>query len=359
MKEPISASGKGMLVARTLAGSWRRAGRDSFQLSQAELDEVTPLLYGSGGAALGWWRVRETELRSSPSAEVLHQAYQLQVLQSGIHEQKIQKVFRLLRAESIEPILVKGWSAARFYPDQALRPYGDIDICVQPNDFRAAEIVLARPEANDCWVDLHKRFEEIGERSVEELLARSRLVDLNDEKIRILSPEDHLALLAIHLLKHGAWRPLWLCDIGAAVESVSSDFDWSLCLGRNKKKASWIICVIGLANLLLDAEIDHLTFAKEARELPGWLVATVLKQWNAPFSLNQPPMSHPEPMANYLFQPRGLLRALRKRWPDPIMATVSVNGRFTKFPRWPYQLGNWGSRIGLFLLRLPRLSRAK
>jgi hypothetical protein len=355
----MSASGKGGLVARTLAGSWRRAGGVSLQLSQAELDEVTPLLYGSGGAALGWWRVRETELRSSPSAEVLHQAYQLQVLQSGIHEQKIQKVFRLLRAESIEPILVKGWSAARFYPDQALRPYGDIDICVQPNDFRAAEIVLARPEANDCWVDLHKRFEEIGERSVEELLARSRLVDLNDEKIRILSPEDHLALLAIHLLKHGAWRPLWLCDIGAAVESVSSDFDWSLCLGRNKKKASWIICVIGLANLLLDAEIDHLTFAKEARELPGWLVATVLKQWNAPFSLNQPPMSHPEPMANYLFQPRGLLRALRKRWPDPIMATVSVNGRFTKFPRWPYQLGNWGSRIGLFLLRLPRLSRAK
>ena len=101
MKERMLASGKGSLVARTLAGSWRVAGRPSLQLSQAELDEVTPLLYGSGGAALGWWRVREMELHSSPSAEVLHQAYQLQVLQSGIHEQKIQKVFRLLRAESI------------------------------------------------------------------------------------------------------------------------------------------------------------------------------------------------------------------------------------------------------------------
>ena len=359
MKERMLASGKGSLVARTLAGSWRIAGRVSLQLSQAELDEVTPLLYGSGGAALGWWRVREMELHSSPSAEVLHQAYQLQVLQSGIHEQKIQKVFRLLRAESIEPILVKGWSAALFYPDQALRPYGDIDICVQPKDFRAAEIVLAHPEAADCWVDLHKRFEELGERSVEDLLSRSRLVDLNDDKIRILSLEDHVALLAIHLLKHGAWRPLWLCDIGAAVESVSSDFDWSLCLGRNKKKASWIICVIGLANLLLDAKIDHLTFAKEARELPDWLVATVLKQWNAPFSLNQPPMSHPEPMSNYLLHPRGLLRALGKRWPDPIIATVSVNGRFTKFPRLPYQLGNCGTRIAQFLLRLPRLSSAK
>lgn len=359
MKEPMSASDKGSLVARTLAGSWRRAGRAPLQLSQAELDEVTPLLYGSGGAALGWWRVRETELRSSPSAEVLHQAYQLQILQSGIHEQKIQKVFSLLRAESIEPILVKGWSASLFYPDQALRPYGDIDICVQPKDFRAAEIVLARPEAKDCWVDLHKRFEEIGERSVEELLSRSRLVDLNGDKIRILSLEDHLALLAIHLLKHGAWRPLWLCDIGAAVESVSPDFDWNLCLGRNEKKASWVICSIGLANLLLGAEIDHLTFAKKARELPGWLVANVLKQWNAPFSINQPPMNHPEPMANYLLRPRGLLRALRERWPDPIIATVSVNGRFTEFPRLPYQLGNWGARIARFLLRLPHLSNVK
>src|SRR5882672_82049 len=167
---------KGNLVARVLAGSWRSSNVPTDEISEAELDVVTPLLYDSGTAALGWHRISKTKLRNSASGEVLHQAYQLQVLQSGIHEQKIQKVFRLLRAESIEPILVKGWSAALYYPDQALRPYGDIDICVRPKDFKAAEIVLARPEAKECWVDLHKRFEEIGERSVEELLSRSRLV---------------------------------------------------------------------------------------------------------------------------------------------------------------------------------------
>jgi hypothetical protein len=32
--------------------------------------------------------------------------------------------------------------------------------------------------------------------------------------------------------------------------------------------------------------------------------------------------------------------ALGQRWPNPILATVSVNGQFNSFPRLPYQLGN-------------------
>jgi hypothetical protein len=332
---------------------------EPLDLSQPELDEVTPLLYGSGAAALGWWRVRNTDLASSPSAEVLHQAYRLQLLQSSIHEQKIRKVFRLLRSESIEPILVKGWVAAALYPEAALRPYGDIDICVTAEDFKAAEAVLGRPEASDCWIDLHKRFAEIGDRRTEDLFSRTRLLPLDGEKIRTLSPEDHLALMAVHLLKHGAWRPLWLCDIGAAIETLPGDFDWDLCLGRHEKRASWILCAIGLASCLLDAQIDHLPLAKRGRELPAWLVTNVLKQWNTPFAINQPPMNHPKPIGQYLLRPSGLLSGLRERWPDPIIATVSVNGRFSNFPRLPYQLGNCGARMARFLLRWPLPSRAQ
>jgi hypothetical protein len=50
-------------------------------------------------------------------------------------------------------------------------------------------------------------------------------VELNGAKIRILGAEDHLRLLCLHLLKHGAWRPLWLCDVAAALESRPSSFD--------------------------------------------------------------------------------------------------------------------------------------
>src|SRR5712691_8232439 len=211
---------RGQLVAATLSGSWRDSSSSVMNIAESQLDEVTPLLYGSGAAALGWWRVRQTSLSTSASAVVLHQAYRLQALQSAIHEQKIEKVFRLLRQASVEAILVKGWAAAGLYPDSSLRPYGDIDLCVRQEHFKRAEEVLSSPEASDCWIDLHKHFSELEERSIDELFARSRLVKLGHEQIRILSAEDHLALLCIHLLKHGAWRPLWLCDIGAGIESL-------------------------------------------------------------------------------------------------------------------------------------------
>ncbi len=334
-------------MAATLAGSWRGLS-SPLNITEAELDRVTPLLYASGSAALGWWRVRQTNLSATPSAAVLHQAYRLQALQSAIHEKKIEKIFRLLRQASVDAILVKGWLAAGLYPDGALRPYGDIDLCFRREHFQTAKDILASSEATDCWVDPHSRFSELESRSFDELFARSRLVDLGAEKIRIMGSEDHLALLAIHLLKHGAWRPLWLCDIGAAIESLPAEFDWDLCLGKNKTRALWIICAIHLSQELLDADIHPLPMSHRAKELPRWLVSIVLRQWAAPFAINQPPMSHPKPMASYLKTPRGLLKGLRARWPNPIIATVSVNGEFNGFPRLPYQLGNCALRSAEF-----------
>jgi hypothetical protein len=349
----LSRLRKGHLVADILSCSWRESTSPPFEIAEVDLDEVTPLLYGSGAAALGWWRIRETSLKASPSAAVLHQAYRLQALQSAIHEQKIEKVFRLLGQASVGAILVKGWAAAGLYPDAALRPYGDIDLCVRPEHFKRAEDVLSTGEASDCWVDLHKHFSELDERGIDELFARSRLVKLVDEQIRILSAEDHLALLCIHLLKHGAWRPLWLCDVGAAIESLPPGFNWDVCLGRSSKRSSWVISAIGLAHRLLNANIERLPAANRAKHLPAWLVENVLEQWATPFATNQPPMSHSAPMARYLRNPHGLLKDLQKRWPNPIIATISINGEFNNLPRLPYQLGNCVLRAGRFLFDLP------
>lgn len=342
---------KGSLVASVLAGSWRTSDVPPLEMSEQELDEVTPLLYGSGAAALGWRRLSQTELRNSPSAELLHQAYRLLSLQSDIHEQKIERVFRALREASVDAVLAKGWAAAGLYPERTLRPYGDIDICIRPQHYKLAEEVLAAPEISDCWIDLHRHFSEIDERKIEDLFDRSRPAKLGAETIRILGPEDHLALLAIHLLKHGAWRPLWLCDIGAAVESLPGTFDWDVCLGRNAVRAHWIVSAIGLANRLLHANTQSLPDAAQARELPTWLIENVLRQWANPFSINQAPMSHPVPIMDQLKSPRGMARALRERWPDPILATVSVNGGFNNFPRWPYQVANCASRILRLVVR--------
>src|SRR6266496_5789127 len=106
------AARKGSLVAEVLAGAWRAAPFPTLQVSERELDDVTPLLYDSGTAALGWRRINQTPLRDSSSAEVLHQAYRLQSLEAEIHEKNIEKVFRLLRQAQIEALLAKGWATA-------------------------------------------------------------------------------------------------------------------------------------------------------------------------------------------------------------------------------------------------------
>jgi len=340
-------SGKGRLVARVLARSWRDGELPDLQLSEAELDQVTPLLYDSGAAALGWHRISKTSLRASASAEVMHQAYRLQSLQSDIHEQKIEKVFRLFREAEIPALLAKGWAVAGLYSSRALRPFGDIDLCVHPKDFSRAEELISTAQAADCWVDLHQGFSELQQRSFAELWSRSATVTLRAEDIHILGREDQLALSAIHLLKHGAWRPLWLCDVAVTIESLPADFDWSICLGKNETRAKWIKSAIGLAVELLQADPARLP-AECITEIPAWLIENVLKHWQRPFAMYQPPMSHPIPMRNLIRQPSQLLEGLRQRWPDPILATISVNGEFNNLPRFPYQLANCVSRLTRF-----------
>ena len=195
---------------------------------------------------------------------------------------------------------------------------------MRPHDFSKAQKIVASPEAKDCWIDLHDRISELSDRSLDELFERSRTLRLGAESIRVLSAEDHLALLAVHLLKHGAWRPLWLFDIGAVIESSSDEFDWHRCLGRDHRRAGWIIAAVGLAHTLLRAKLEGLPIAERAGKLPGWLVPAVLKQWQHPFATNQPPTKHPVPILSQLKQPGGLWRGLVDRWPDPILATVSV-----------------------------------
>jgi hypothetical protein len=339
MSRPYVLS-RGRLVATALEGSWRTSPPAELHLSATEFDEVTPLLYDSGAAALGWWRVRQTALRETPSGELLHQAFRLLALQANIHQTKIEKLFRLMRANGVEPMLLKGWAIARLYPQPALRPYGDIDLLVRPSDSRAAQRVIESDAARGSWVDLHTRIDELAETSAEDLFARSQLVECRDEQVRVPGAEDHFALLAIHLLKHGAWRPSWLCDLGLLLETMSGDFDWDLCLSNNKRRANWILSAISLAHDLVGAEIADEVIAARSREIPAWLARSVLKEWETPFAIDQPPMSHRAPMRSYLRHPRGFLSDLAHRWPNPILATVSVNGEFNRWPRFPYQLAN-------------------
>src|SRR6185436_1923160 len=164
----------------------------------------------------------------------------------------IRKAFALLRAAGIEPVLVKGYSVARLYPESGLRPFSDIDLVVHPDQYAAASALLEGPEGRRLPVDLHSGFDGLGADSYDEYFGHSQLERAGDFDLRVLAPEHELRALAFHMLRHEAFRPLWLADIAIAVERPPN-FDWQLCFGADRRRADWVACAIGLAHHLLGA----------------------------------------------------------------------------------------------------------
>ena len=344
---------KGSLIAQVLAGSWRRFPSPP-EISAAELELVAPILLSSGAAALAWKRVGNSNLRTAPVAKELEQAYRLHSLQSAIHEGEIQNVLALLGRAGIEPVLVKGWAIARLYSESGLRPYGDIDLCVNPNQFAAAQAALSN-SAKPHQTDLHQGFAKLDTRTWDELYSRSQFLKVGDAEVRVLGPEDHLRALCFHFLREGAWRALWLCDIAVAVESRAADFDWDLFVGRDPKRREWFACSIALAHHLLEADLDGVPDTVARKRLPGWLVPAVLKAWEVRAMLHR----HRTPMTNLWRNPSYVLKPanLRTHWPNAIEGTIGVNGPFNEMPRLPFQLGNCAVRAVDYLRHLPGMLR--
>ena len=189
--------------------------------------------------------------------------------------------------------------------------------------------------------------------NIDVLYSRSQLILLGDCKVRVMAPEDHLRILCIHFLQHGAFRPLWLCEIAAAVETAPGNFDCELCLGADRRRRDWVSGCIRLAHQLLGARLDKTPFDHSPSKLPRWLIPNVLKQWESPSTMNHGVMKHRTAMVNYLRNPAGLLRDILNRWPNQIEATVYTVGPFNNLPRWPFQIGECVSRTAKFLARLP------
>jgi hypothetical protein len=339
------------LLAAALSGAWRAAPPEP-RLSAEELARVVPPLVASGAGALAWWKIRRTASASAPAAAALREAYRFQTIRAAVHEHEVARVFLLLEAAGLDALLVKGWAAARLYPEAGLRPLGDVDVCVRPSQLALAGEVL---KDSGAWVDLHASFGEDERRDFDELFERARVFRVGDAAVRVPCAEDHLRLLCLHLLRHGAWRPLWLCDVAAALEARPDDFDWSRFEGRDPKRARWVACALGLARELLGARVGGTPRASE--RLPRWLVPAVLAEWSRPYAPAQGTARHRAPMAHYLRRPAGALRDLRNRWPGPVAATVRVGGPFNGLPRLPFQLGHGLARAAHFLARLPQEMR--
>jgi len=311
-------------------------------LDVGDLQEVEAVLLAAGAGGLAWGRVRGGGLESTPAGEAFHQAYRHQALAYLVRQARIAEVAQHLRRAGIEPFMGKGWAVASLYGEPGLRPCGDIDLYVGRQDHGAAALALRGP-AGDL-VDLHCGFAELDDRGEAELRARSRTVPVGPGTVRIFGPEDHLRLIALHALRHGLLRPLWLCDVAVALESAGERFDWDYFAGGGRRRAHWSFVALEVAREILGARNERSMAGPPPARLPRWVIPAVLQEWGAA----RPPHGARVPASELLRRPGAWWGALRLRWPNPIEATIGLRTSFGGLPRLALQVGECVRRTALF-----------
>jgi hypothetical protein len=304
-------SKNGETVAALLAGA-----RPSAALAASEISAVVPSLLETGAGSLAWWRIRSSGLRTSPAGRQLQQAYRKHTLEAVAHEKHLERLIALMQAAGLDPIVIKGWATARPYPESGLRPYGDIDLCLPAEQLDRAAAVLEAADGSCGEVDLHAGVPDLADRTWSAVYGRSQRALLGSTPVRVLSPEDHLRLLCLHQVRHGMWRPMWLYDVRAALESTP-DFDWTCCLSGDAKETCWVLRVVGLAQRLLGAQVRDRRIAREAAQaVPPWMVETVLWRWGSGRDR--------KPFAHYLRHPADAARGLLHDGLNPIKAAYRL-----------------------------------
>ena len=249
-------------------------------------------------------------------------------------------------------VLIKGESAARFFPDQHLREYADLDFVVdeQLSSRLSADDLLTIRNLN---IDLHYGLRHLDALTWEEFIRRSDDILVKGSNIKVPCPEDHLRIMAVHWLTDGGEYKERLWDIYYAVANRPADFDWNKCLDVvSPTRRKWGITTIGLAHKYLGLEIDDLPFAEEAKQIPKWITDTLELEWAREVRLI--------PLRIAYRKPRMLIEQIRKRLPpNPITATIDMEGEFDDSPRIRYQLGSIAKRIPPSIMRFVDLAKAR
>lgn len=161
------------------------------------------------------------------------------------HEASLRAESSLLAAmdlHDIRPIVLKGNTLSRLYPDPSARQCGDIDLFIRPDDRRATDSFLATAgitptqhsdgSRSFLWqqfeVELHYRFFDI--HSAISLRRLHKLFDATPS-LTLSSPESTLLMLSAHILKHAIGRGIGLrqlADLAVASQRFKNEIDTPL-----------------------------------------------------------------------------------------------------------------------------------
>lgn len=264
-----------------------------------------------------------------------------------VHEHYLEKAWMRFENAGFKPILIKGWAAAQFYTDPIKRRYNDIDLIIEPDKYDEAMEFLASFDENTA-IDLHKGARQLDSLSYESLYANSQTIKCGKTEVRVLRPEDHLRVLCVHWLTDGGAYKIRLWDIYYAVKNRPADFDWERCLNEiSPTRRKWIVCTIGLACKYLGLNVEDTPIADEVKDIPQWLIKTVEKEWKSDVKLM--------PLHYFLHDKKNLFRQIKKRFPpNPIQATIDMEGEFDNRPRIFYQIGDIFFRLTPSIKRIAK-----
>ncbi len=266
--------------------------------------------------------------------------------------QQISAVVKILREEKIEPVLIKGWVVAQYYPFFS-RLYSDIDLCVAPKDYERALKVL---EKHSLQVDLHKGLKHLDSLSWDDLFANSKIIETEKGSVRVLREEDHLRVLCVHWLTDGGSSRERLKDIYYLIKNRSEGFDWDRFLNVvSPVRRGWIECVIGITDIYLNLqkELKNTPVVDASSKVPKWMLSTLEKTWKRNIRLIPLHLFIKHPRL-FLDNPKSLFQQVRLRLPpNPIQAMVEVEGSITanKFIIFFYQLNSFFLRLRGFIQR--------
>ncbi len=306
------------------------------ELTAAQLAELLPQIVRGGAAPLVWWAQRHGPLKDDRSATQLRHIFRTQALRAAVATRDLQRLMDASAKEGVEPLVGKGWTVARLYPAQGLRPYNDFDIFVPNEEFgrlvdmaKVVQATLAFP------IDLHRGASHLDDRDFAAIRARSVTVPVETTHVRIFGAEDQLRLACLHLLAVGAIRPPWLCDVAVSLNRLPEHFDWDYFSSGDPRRTEWAFAALGLAGQLLHANLSRVPDRPLVRAQPPWLADAALHVWGQPG------------VDRGISSAGGGFRAQvgRLRWPNPIEATIGVRGRISDLPRLPYQLADATRRV--------------
>ncbi|HEX6280032.1 MAG TPA: nucleotidyltransferase family protein [Pyrinomonadaceae bacterium] len=271
------------------------------------------------------------------------------LLHEEANRRRVSTATKYFRDAGIAPVLLKGWSIARFYDPAIVRVYSDIDLAVDPvEEDQAVRLWRAYPHGENL-IDLHFGLRRLDKLPWRELVGASYVLDLDGTSIRVLADEDNLRVTAVHWLTDGGVNKERLWDIFYLVKNRKEDFDWERCLESNGPvRKTWVMAAIATARDHLNLDVSGLPEEAQRFQLPSWYKKTLDKEWKRGVYPRRI-------LATVITRPKLLAEQLYRRFPpNKIAATIDTESPIDESSRIPAQIKSLTNKIVPFARGLAR-----